>query len=163
MPSRAFVLDKSAQQLVRDHLVTVGILAQRRKFAVSKDAIQIQGLPGLVCPVKLIAKLLQRHPLHRALHGTTVPSDHTQPGPSCDLLDGGHGPLLWTWLFEQLMRSVQRGLHRRKRVLSPVHLAWPISYIVTWWSQVVTHTVGGGVAVPVSGYLSERGFPCCHE
>jgi hypothetical protein len=54
-----------------DHLVTVGILAQHRKLAVSKDAVQVQGLPGLVCPVELIPELLQRHPLNR-LHGTTV-------------------------------------------------------------------------------------------
>jgi hypothetical protein len=55
----------SSQQLVRDHLVTGRILAQRCEFSVSKDTVQVQVLPGLVCAVKLIAKLLQRHPLNR--------------------------------------------------------------------------------------------------
>jgi hypothetical protein len=42
----------AAQQLVRDHLLTVRILARRRQLAVSKNAVQIPGLPGLApsCP-----------------------------------------------------------------------------------------------------------------
>jgi len=65
-------LTRSAQQLVRDHLVTVRILAQRRELVVSKNAVQIQCLPGLPCPVELMSKLLQRHALNRLLHGTVV-------------------------------------------------------------------------------------------
>jgi len=36
------------------------------------NAVQIQGLPGLACPMELISKLLQRHPLKRLVHGSTV-------------------------------------------------------------------------------------------
>jgi hypothetical protein len=50
---------RSAQQLVCDHLVTVRILAQRPELAVSQNAVQIQALPGLACPVELITQLLQ--------------------------------------------------------------------------------------------------------
>jgi len=36
----------SPQQLVRDHLVTMGVLAHSRELAMGKDTIQIHGLPG---------------------------------------------------------------------------------------------------------------------
>ena len=48
----------SAQQLVRDHLVTMGVLAQDRELAVGKDEVQIRGLPGRTCPFKLVTELL---------------------------------------------------------------------------------------------------------
>ena len=43
----------SAQQLVRDHLVTVGILAQGRVLAVGEKTVQIHCIPGGACPVEL--------------------------------------------------------------------------------------------------------------
>jgi hypothetical protein len=58
---------RSPQQLLRDQLMTVRVLAQLWEVAVGKNADQIQGLSGRICPVELIAELLQRHPLHRLL------------------------------------------------------------------------------------------------
>jgi hypothetical protein len=50
-------LTRSAQQLVRDHLVTVGILAQRRELAANKNVVQIRdlGIPSRASPFELIA------------------------------------------------------------------------------------------------------------
>lgn len=43
----ACIMQQEEQQFDRDHLVTVRVLAQDRKLAVGKEAIQIHGLPGL--------------------------------------------------------------------------------------------------------------------
>jgi hypothetical protein len=66
------VFARSPQQFVRDQLVTVSVLAQRRELTICKEAIQIRGFQDGTCPVELIAELLQRHPLHRLLHAATV-------------------------------------------------------------------------------------------
>src|ERR1035437_3495252 len=71
-PWRSAVV-RSPQQLVQYQVVTARVLAQCREFAVLEHVIQIgEFIPSRARPVELIAELLQRHPLHRLLHDTTV-------------------------------------------------------------------------------------------
>src|SRR5665647_988812 len=71
-PWRSAVV-RSPQQLVQYQVVTARVLAQCRAFAVLEHVIQIgEFVPSRARPVELIAELLQRHPLHRLLHDTTV-------------------------------------------------------------------------------------------
>ena len=37
---------------------------------MSKNVIQIHGLPGRACAFEVIAELLQGHPLHQLVHGS---------------------------------------------------------------------------------------------
>src|ERR1035437_3211929 len=70
-PWRSAVV-RSPQQLVQYQVVTARV-AQCREFAVLEHVIQIgEFVPNRARPVELIAELLQRHPLHRLPHDTTV-------------------------------------------------------------------------------------------
>jgi hypothetical protein len=72
VPWRSAVV-RSPQQLVQYQVVTAGVHAQCREFGFLEHVIQIgEFVPSRARPVKLIAELLQRHPLHRLLHDTTV-------------------------------------------------------------------------------------------
>src|ERR1017187_3170308 len=69
----------SPEQLVQYQLVKARALAQCREFAVLEHVVQIgEFVPRRARPVMLIAELLQRHPLHRLLHGTTVTASRLQ-------------------------------------------------------------------------------------
>jgi len=71
-PWRSAVV-RSPQQLAQYQVVTARVLAQCREFAVLEPVIQIgEFVLNRARPVELIAELLQRHPLHRLLHDTTV-------------------------------------------------------------------------------------------
>src|SRR5664279_2070837 len=71
-PWRSAVV-RSPQQVVQYQVVTARVLAQCWEFAVLEHVIQIgEFVPSRARPVELIAELLQRHPLHRLLHDTTV-------------------------------------------------------------------------------------------
>jgi hypothetical protein len=55
---------------VLDQLVTARVLAAGWELITGSDAFQIPhlSLPSGARPVELIAKFLQRHPLHRFVH-----------------------------------------------------------------------------------------------
>jgi len=81
--NRSSAVVRSPQQLVQYQLVTARVHAQCREFAVLEHVIQIgEFVSSRARPVELIAELLQRHPLHRLPHGTTVTASPWQRQPT---------------------------------------------------------------------------------
>jgi hypothetical protein len=63
-------------------MVTARVLAQRRELAVLENVRQIREFgPSWARPVELFEELLQRHPLHRLLHGPALTASPWQPHP----------------------------------------------------------------------------------